>query len=448
MTAISEQAAAVEAGAVDPREAVAGALDGIGSLDRALNAFVEVRSQAVREAAGAIGALAGVPIALKDMFVDRGRAPTCGSKVGASWLTGTAEIAERLRSAGAAVVGYTNLHEWGLGTTSAVSALGPIRNPRDPTRVAGGSSGGSAVAVATGVVAGAIGTDAGGSIRIPAACCEVVGFKPTWGRVPLAGFAEGEAGPPIDHAGPLARSVDDVAVLFEVLAGVSVEAVDTSGLRIGLIRPHFFDDLDPGIEHAVLQGVAALAGRVGSVSDVALEGVGEAWTALPTLLLAHTARLLSDAARERPGDFQQATLQLLCRGLDLTAEEIDDADAVRRSMEEVWNRLFEHVDVAVTPTIPAPPPAVDHLAVHRPSGPGSAEQAYISFNSPMNLGGVPALSLPVGEDRTGRVVNATLSAARGRDDLVLAVGRAFEDANEKRYVGRIADPSKGRSAKR
>ena len=429
---------------LDPRTTVSDALDAIGSVGRELNAFIDARPQARDEATEASGPLAGMPIALKDMFVDGGRIPTCGSNVGAYWTSGTATVVRRLRDAGAAIVGYTNLHEWGLGTTSAVSAWGPIRNPRDRSRVAGGSSGGSAVAVAAGIVPAAIGTDAGGSIRIPAACCEIVGFKPTWGRVPLGGFAEGEAGPPIDHAGPLARSVDDVRTVFEVLADVGMTDVDVSELRVGLIRPHFFDDIDPVIESAVLDGVALLAPAVASVTDVELEGVASAWTALPTLLLAHTARLLSDAVRERPHDFQPSTLELLRRGLDLSAEEIAGADSIRVALQQAWDRLFEEVDVVVTPTIPAPPPAVDHLAVQRPSGTASAESAYISFNSPMNLGGVPALSLPVGEDRNGRAVNATITGARDRDDLVLAVGRAFEEATGRRYVGRVAGAFGGR----
>ena len=448
MTAISEPAGGVAAGTVAPDHAVAAALEAIASGDKSLNAFIEPAPEAPTDPANVRGPLAGVPIALKDMFVDRGRPPTCGSRVGASWLTGTATIVERVRAAGAAIVGYTNLHEWGLGTTSAVSALGPIRNPRDASRVAGGSSGGSAVAVAAGIVPAAIGTDAGGSVRIPAACCEIVGFKPTWGRVPLAGFAGGEAGPPIDHVGPLARSVDDVRAVFEVLADTRVGSVDVSNVRVGLIRPHFFDDLDPGIERAVLDGVARLAPAVTSVTDVELEGVASAWTALPTLLLAHTAGLLSDAVEERPDDFRPATLELLRRGLELSAEEIANANSVRVALQQAWDRLFEEVDVVVTPTIPAPPPSIDHLAVERPSGTASAELSYISFNSPMNLGGVPALSLPVGEDPGGRVVNASITGARGRDDLVLAVGRALEDATDRRYVGRIAGAVQGRSGER
>ena len=421
---------------LDPRTTVSDALDAIGSVGRELNAFIEARPQARDEATEATGPLAGMPIALKDMFVDGDRIPTCGSNVGAHWTSGTATVVRRLRDAGAAIVGYSNLHEWGLGTTSATTATGPIRNPWDRALSPGGSSGGSAAAVAAGIVRAAVGTDAGGSIRVPAAYCRIVGFKPTWGRVPLDGFAEGDDGPPIDHVGPLARSVDDARVMYEVMAGVTVEDVDLSGLRIGVVLPHFFEDIDPAIERAVFEGISRLGPRVASVTDVELKGAAIGGQALPILLLAHTAALLADDVASRPDAFQPVTLNLLELGLATSPDEIAEADRMRLSLRAAWDDLFREVDAVVTPTVPAPPPALDHLTVELPSGVTSAELANISFNAPMNLGGVPALSLPVGEDPKGRAVNATIAAARGRDDVVLSLGSALENATERRYVGR------------
>jgi aspartyl-tRNA(Asn)/glutamyl-tRNA(Gln) amidotransferase subunit A len=233
--------AAISSGDADAVEAVESSLDRIDAAG-SLNAIVEARPQARDEARGARGPLAGVPVAIKDMFVDGGRAPTVGSRIGGHWLSGTAEVIDRLRRAGAVVVAYSNLHEWGVGTTSAITATGPIRNPWDSERVAGGSSGGSAAALAAGLVPAAIGTDAGGSIRIPASCCGVVGLKPTWGVVPMAGWVEGEDAP-IDHIGPMARSVADVRALFEVLVDRRVERVDPKQITVGVARRHFFDDL-------------------------------------------------------------------------------------------------------------------------------------------------------------------------------------------------------------
>lgn len=403
---------------------VEASLAAIQDEGRALNAFVEARPQAAEEAGE--GPLAGVPVAIKDMFVDRDRPPTCGSGVGARWLRGTATFIERLRSAGATIVGYTNLHEWGLGTTSTVSATGPILNPRDRSRIAGGSSGGSAAALAAGIVDGAVGTDAGGSIRVPAACCGVVGFKPTWGRVPLEGFAEGTDGPPVDHAGPMARSVAVVQTMFEVMADTRVEPVETAGLRVGVLRRQFLETSAPQITHAVEGCIDSLGAKVSSIEDVELEGAELAGQVLPMLLLAHTAGLVRDDLERRPHAFQPETLNLLMLGSQITEENLARCDAARLSLRAAWERLFTEVDVVLAPTIPALPARADDLTVELPSGSTSAELAQVSHNAPMNLGGVPALSLPCGTSGDW-TVNVTICAARDRDDYVLALGRAMEE---------------------
>lgn len=396
-----------------------------------LNAFVEVRPQAVGESV-VDGPLAGMPIAIKDMFADRGRIPTCGSGAGGRWLSGTATLIERLRRAGGVVVGYANLHEWGLGTTGTVSATGPVLNPRDRDRIAGGSSSGSAAAVAGGLVEAAVGTDAGGSIRVPAACCGVVGLKPTWGRVPLEGFAEGTQGPPVDHAGPIGGSVATVERLFEVMAVTKVEPVDVSGLRVGVLRSQFLETSAPEVRDAVEGCIEIVAPLVSSVTDVELMGAEVAGQVLPMLLLAHTARLLREDVQTRPDAFQPETLNLLMVGSQISEDNLRECEGARASLRDAWDRLFDEVDVVLTPTIPALPARVDDLAVELPSGPTSAELAQVGHNAPMNLGGVPALSLPCGE--AGDLsVNITVTAARDHDDVALALGHSIED--------RIGSPS-------
>lgn len=391
-----------------------------------LNAFVEARPTAAAETAGAEGPLAGVPVAIKDMFVDADRPPTCGSNVRASWTSGTATLIERLRDAGAAIVGYTNLHEWGLGTTSTVSATGPILNPRDPTRIAGGSSGGSAAAVASGTVDAAVGTDAGGSIRVPAACCGVVGFKPSWSRVPLEGFAEGADGPPIDHAGPLARSVEMARLMYEVMADITVAPVDPARLRVGVARRHFLENSAPEIREAVEGCIDRLGPGVSSIEDVELEGAEIAGQVLPMLLLAHTATLVRGDLDRRPDAFQPETLGLLMLGSQISEENLARCRSARLGLREAWDRLFDRIDVVLTPTIPALPARLDELTVELPNGQTSAELAQVGHNAPMNLGGVPALSLPCGTSG-GWSVNITISAARGHDDHVLALGHLVEN---------------------
>lgn len=410
------------------------------ALERAasedLNAFVETRAEAVAEAAVAAGPLAGVPLAVKDMFVDRDRVPTCGSGAHGSWLKGTAVVVERLRGAGAAVVGYTNLHEWGVGTTSAYTRTGPILNPWDRTRIAGGSSGGSAAALAAGIVPAAIGTDAGGSIRVPSACCGIAGLKPTHGRVPMDGFV-GEGGA-IDHVGPMARSVEDVALLLGVMADEDVVPEEAGSLKVGLARPFFFDDLDGEVAAAVEAAIEVLAGCAAEVRDVELPAAAMASFAVPGLLLPLFAGHLEEALTTNAGLLQPATLQVLELGRGMREQDVEEARNVRRAVVADWERVFDEVDVVVTPTIPAPPAPLDTLLVDLPSGQTSAELAHLRTNAPMNLGGVPALSLPCGELPGGLTTSVTLTAARGRDEAALGLGLAFERATGGIYANRVA----------
>ncbi|MDQ3915990.1 MAG: amidase [Actinomycetota bacterium] len=427
----------VERGNASREDAARAALDRIAELS-GLNAFVEVRAEAVGEAAGADGPLAGVPLAVKDVFVDRDRVPTCGSGAHGTWLSGTATVVQRLRDAGAVVVGYTNLHEWAVGMTSAVTRTGPVLNPWDPGLVPGGSSGGSAAALAAGIVPAAVGTDAGGSIRCPSACCGLTGLKPSAGRVPMAGFV-GDDGS-IDGVGPMARSVEDVATLFSVMAGEEVVLGDARPLRLGVARAFFFDDLDPGVGAAVEAAVATLAGLVAEVRDVELPSAPRASFGVPALLLPLLSERLADAVERDPAAFQPPTLSLLELGRAMTEGDVEEARSLQRTVVADWERVFEEVDVVVTPTLPGPPAPQDTLVLDLPSGPTSPELAYLRTNAPMNLGGVAGLSLPCGEiGPAGRLTTSvTLTAARGRDEVALTLGRAFERATGEAYAGRIA----------
>lgn len=422
----------LEQGELDSSEAAGASLARIEQL-RHLNAFSEARASANEEASPARGPLAGVPLAVKDMLVDRGRTPRCGSNFHGTWVSGTATVVARLRAAGAVVVGYTNLHEWGVGMTSAVTASGPIRNPWNEDVVPGGSSGGSAAALAAGIVPAAIGTDAGGSIRCPSACCGTTGIKPTWGRVPTDGFV-GHGGS-IDGIGPMARSVDDVTILLGVMVDEDLVLPDASSLRAGVPRAFFFDHVDPDVAAAVESGIDALRGVVDSVVEVDLPSAATASFAVPGLLLPLFAEHLSEADEDL---LQPPTARLFELGRGMTEEDRRQAAEVQAAVVEDWERVFREVDVVVTPTLPAPPAPIDTLMLELPSGPASPELAYLRTNAPMNLGGVPALSLPCGEIGGGLTTNLTLTAARGRDEVALAAGRALERALDGAYAHRIA----------
>jgi aspartyl-tRNA(Asn)/glutamyl-tRNA(Gln) amidotransferase subunit A len=428
--------AAISSGEIDAPEAVASSLDRIDSSG-SLNAIVETRLQAVDEARQAKGALLGVPVVVKDMFVDGDRTPTVGSRIGGHWLSGTAEVIARLRRAGAVVVAYSNLHEWGVGTTSAITATGPIRNPWERDRVPGGSSGGSAAALAAGLVPAAIGTDAGGSIRIPASCCGVVGLKPTWGVVPMSGWVEGED-TPIDHIGPMARSVPDVRALFEVLIDGGVETVDPAQIKVGIARRHFFDDLDPAFARTIEDAIGYLDDMVADVREVDVDAVEDGGHAIALLLLPHTANLLKEDLEKRPGDLQPETMNVVMLGASMQESDIEQGRAVREAISIGWEKVFAEVDVVITPTTPAPPPLISEQTYQLRGGVTNADLPNIALNGPMNLGGVPSLSLPCGE-ADGLSVNVTLTAARGRDAVVLSLGEALETAFGGEYANRVAD---------
>jgi aspartyl-tRNA(Asn)/glutamyl-tRNA(Gln) amidotransferase subunit A len=427
--------AAISSGDADAVEAVASSLDRIDAWG-SLNAIVEARPQARDEAREARGPLAGVPVVVKDMFVDGDRAPTVGSRIGGHWLRGTAEVIDRLRRAGAVVVAYANLHEWGIGTTSAVTATGPIRNPWDPERVAGGSSGGSAAALAAGLAPAAIGTDAGGSIRIPASCCGVVGLKPTWGIVPMAGWVEGEEGL-IDHIGPMARSVADVRALFEVLVDSRVETVDPTRITVGIARKHFFDDLDPSVARTIEEAIGHLRDIVADVREVEVDGVEDGGHAIALLLLPHTAKLLRKDLEKRPDDLQPETRNVVMLGAAMQDGDIEQGRDIRDAISTGWEKVFAEVDVVVTPSTPAPPPLVSEPTYRLGSGVTNVDLPNIALNGPMNLGGVPSLSVPCGKV-DGFSVNVSLTAAKGRDATVLSLGEALEAAFDGEYAHRIA----------
>jgi aspartyl-tRNA(Asn)/glutamyl-tRNA(Gln) amidotransferase subunit A len=401
-----------------------------------LNAFVEIRPpEKVVE-----GPLTGLAVGVKDCFYDSGRTPTMGSRVHPEPSPVTATVLERIRRTGGDVVGYTNLHEWAIGGTSAVTATGPVRNPWDLTRVPGGSSGGSGAALAAGLVDVAVGTDTGGSIRIPAGCCGVVGLKPTQDRVPTHGYV-GEGGP-TDQVGPMARTVALTRTLFECMIDESLADVDPTGLRVGIARGEAFENLQP----AVARVYDEATGLFGTAIDVDIPGWDRQWWANAALFIGFTGRYVADALRDRPEDFHPDALKVLRWGNSLPDELIAEQHRVKDAAKRQWVEMFEDIDVLVTPTLPGLPPAIDDLKVRLPADVSEADVAFGRFCGPMNLVGVPCLSVPCG--RAGDLpVNLSLTAAPGRDDVVLAMGERVEELTDRAFSDRTAAiPGAGSSA--
>ena len=440
----------VRARKVSPVELTNACLARIERLNPVLNAFITVTAdRALADAKAAEeeiargrrrGPLHGIPIALKDLFDTAGVRTTAASAVFADRVPSQdAEVVRRLNQAGAVVVGKTNMHEFAYGDTSAQTHFGPVHNPWDQQRISGGSSGGSAAAVAARLCYGALGSDTGGSIRQPAAYCGIVGLKPTYGRVSTVGVVPLSWS--LDHVGPMCRSVADAAVLLQPIAGydpADINSVDAatpdyskalrqkvSGLRIGVPRAVFYEGLDPEIEHAVTEALQVLRGLTASTRDVELP----AYRTLP-VVGAEAYAFHAQYFTKTPELYQSATRARIEGGSRVSAsayiEGRRELDRLRRAVAAV----FSNVDLLATPTAPILPQTVEE-AVNSPYVPQPGGVAPSLRNTqPFDIYGLPTISIPCGFSRTGLPIGLQISGPRLGESQVLALAHAYEQATE------------------
>jgi len=417
---------------VSSRELVDAYLERIDQT-RDLNAFITVAGTRARRAADAAdrrlrsgeeAPLLGIPLTVKDLFATKEMRTTAGSRILKRWQPGVdATPVQRFRQAGAVLLGKTNLHEFAYGITTGNPHWGVARNPWDRDRIPGGSSGGSAIAVVAGLCAGSLGSDTGGSIRIPAAVCGCVGLKPTFGAVPLDGCWP--LAPSLDHAGPLARTVADVANLFSVLSGRAARRVAARGLRVGVPDDYFFEQIEPGVRHRVQSAISALgkAGmRVISVRIPSMRlGVATQLITIRAEAAAVHARWIARRAREYGGD----TRIRLYLGSLVAARDYLLAQQARTQIRDTFVRLFERIDLLATPTVPLVAPRIGERTVRWGRVEEPVDGALVRLTSVFNLTGLPALSLPCGLSR-GLPVGLQLVAPWGQEARLLAVGAAVE----------------------
>lgn len=441
----------IRRGSVSPVELTRECLARIERLDPRLNAFITVLADSAladaRRAEEEIrrgnhrGPLHGIPVGLKDIIDTAGTRTTAASAQYRDRVpTEDAELVRRLRAAGAVILGKQNLHEFAYGGSSIISFFGEVHNPWDLSRIAGGSSGGSAASVAAGLGYAAIGTDTGGSIRLPAACCGVVGLKPTYGRVSARGVV------PLswsnDHVGPIAGSVHDAAVILQAIAGydasdpasADVPVPDFTSalgalpprLRVGVPRAFFFEELDPEVAAAVERAVQVFAGLHAEIRGLVLEVPTDR-----TLLGAEAYAFHEPLVTGSPALYQPATLARIQSGAATSAAAAlrarRDLDARRRSIRRVFEE--EEVDVLLTPTVPIPPPAIADLQAH-PDALRPAELRMLRNTRPFNVWGIPAISVPCGFTRAGLPIGLQLAALPWREHLLLQVAHAYERATE------------------
>jgi aspartyl-tRNA(Asn)/glutamyl-tRNA(Gln) amidotransferase subunit A len=436
---LTQAAADLRSGAARPTDLVEASLASIARRQATTNAFVAVDERGARRDAAARdaelaagrdrGPLHGLPLSLKDLIDVAGSVTSAASRVLQDRVASVdADVVVRLREAGAIFLGKTNLHEFALGTTSDDSAFGPVRNPIDPTRSAGGSSGGSAAAVATGMGLASIGSDTGGSIRIPAACCGIVGLKPTVGEVPMTGVIPLSA--TLDHLGPMTRSVADAAVLWSVLTSrppAPLAPPSPRGLRLTRLVGSF---------------AAPLAPEVRAAFDQAMARAGDAGMSLREAELADAHRIpemylhlvLSEAAHwharylDTRGDLYSTTVRSrLESGRAISAVQYLAARDAAGALRQGVDALLDECDALVLPTLPivAPPlGAVDLVIDPGTTTSTPVRSAMLKHTQPFNLTGHPAISIPL--PSPGLPVGLQLVGRRHETARLLDVAAACE----------------------
>ncbi|MEU3859337.1 amidase [Streptomyces sp. NPDC028722] len=444
---LTEASRAVRARELSPVELTESVLARIAAVEGRLGAYVTVAAdealaaavRAEREISGSgpRGPLHGIPMALKDLIDAEGIPTTASSHVRAGHVAERdSRVAERLGAAGAVLLGKTHTHEFAYGLTTPQT-----NNAWDHSRVAGGSSGGSAVAVAAGGATFAMGTDTGGSIRVPAALNGVVGLKPTYGLVPRTGVTSLSWS--LDHVGPLTRTVQDAALVLSATAGhdprdpASVSGPmldrfpggDLRGLKVGVPRNHYFDRVTPEVEESVRGAIERLAELGAELVDVEIP-MARYIQAVQWGLMVPEATAYHERSLRATPDLYAADVRILLEAGELTsAGDYLRAQRARTMMRDAWARMFDGIDVLAAPTVPMTAVEAGQEAVEWADGTTEAvSDSYVRLCAPANITGVPALTLPVGHDRAGLPIGMQLMARPFHDATVLRVGRVHEES--------------------
>jgi aspartyl-tRNA(Asn)/glutamyl-tRNA(Gln) amidotransferase subunit A len=458
---LREAAAAIAQGGLRAEALVDACLDRIQRIQPALNCFIRVTADAARakaraadatvKAGRALGLLHGVPLAHKDMFYRAGEVCTCGSKIGADFVPDhTATVLKRLDAAGAVELGSLNMAEFAMGPTGHNDHFGRCRNPWNPDHITGGSSSGSGAAVAARLAFGALGSDTGGSVRLPAAACGVVGIKPTLGRVSRYGTM------PLSHSldcvGVLARSVGDCARLLSVISGPDEndgmssrrpaadyergldEAADPgslAGVTVGVPDRYYFDGIDLEVAELLAASRRVLEQRGAKIVDVPVGDHGAINDLSNAVLWPEAAGLHLSWLRDRPQDYAAQTRARLLVGLGVSATLYGEAVRTRaRLLDELMRDTFSKCDVLHVPVLKRPVPTAAETDV----GGGAAMQETLSQivanTRPFNYFGLPGLSVPIGFTRNGLPQAMQLVGRPFREHLLFRVGAAYEAASD------------------
>lgn len=450
---IVELAKAIAGKQLSPVEVVQALLARIDKLDGQLKSFISVctdsalaaarQAEAAVSSGGKLGPLHGVPVALKDLYDVQGSLTTGGWKFAVEPARRDCTVVAKLRAAGAIVLGKLNLHPFAYGPEGINPHFGSAWNPWDATthRMAGGSSSGSGVAVAAGLVPMGMGSDTGGSIRIPAACCGTVGLKPTYGRVSRQGILPLSWS--LDHAGPLTRTTADAAAILAVIAGHDPADPTSStlpvpdylesltkpvqGLRVGLLFD-FLEQADPEVRSALGSAVQVLQGLGCALQDVALPtasySLGAAYAILAPEAMAYHELLLRRRGAEYPSDVRRRLLA----GRFVSGTGYVNGQRARQLICHEVNTVLEEVDCLLLPTLPMAAPPIDAVEVRIGNRTENARMALTQYTRPFNVSGHPALSVPCGFSKTGLPLSLQLVGRAFGEATILRLGHAYEQA--------------------
>ena len=429
---------------VSPVELTRACLEQIERLNPEINAFITVTADSAlneaRKAEAEIargewkGPLHGVPLALKDLAETAGVPTTAASAVLKDYVPAAdAEVVRRLKAAGAVLLGKLNLHEFAYGGSGIIGHFGPARNPWNTAHITGGSSSGSAAAVAAGLCYGAIGTDTAGSIRLPSAFCGITGIKPTYGLVSTRGILPLSWS--LDHVGPMARTAADAAILLQAIAYYDPQDIycqrfppvfypsaieeSTSALRLGLAR-EFWNQIDEEVRRAVDAAVSVLTQLSAGAREINLSTEADRTVVRCEPYAYHQQHLPAHESEYHPD-----TLKRIRSGADVTAPQYVQAyrDLLRQRREIL--HLFDQVDLIVTPTTPHLPPSFAELEA-APDQLRNRELVMLRNTRPFNMLGLPAVSLCCGFSKSGLPIGLQIAGAPGADGVVLALAHAYQ----------------------
>ncbi len=452
LLSIAEASTLIEAGDLSPVDLVDAQLQKIEERNRTLNAFITVvparARQAAQDAEAEIragqyrGPLHGIPLGIKDIIDTQGIITTMGSRIFHDHVPPRdATVVDRLTRAGAVLLGKTNTHEFAFGVTTNNAYFGPTRNPWDRARVPGGSSGGSAAATAAHLCFAALGSDTGGSIRIPAAFCGLVGLKPTYGRVSLHGVFP--LATTLDHVGPLTRTVEDAAILLQALAGYDdadprslpapvpnyrddLAEAGVEGVKIAVAEDHEQIPVDPSIRTAFRSALATIERLGGEIIEVTPTSATTSEAVSSTLLLAEAAAAHADLLAKHADHYDRNVLDRLRAGQAIPTATYIQAARRRDSITREFERLFHHVDIYVTPTTQILPPMIGQDVVTVDTTDVNIVTGCTLFTRLANLTGMPAIALPWGVTPTSLPLSIQLMAPKLGEPALLRLAHALE----------------------